>query len=138
MKTTILILSLLLVSCGNPATPSVPPPPNSAQTQVLNVTKTLHDAVDAAVRTAISLRDNKVISAADTRTVENWALSVLDLNDKMLAELGSSDSWTVQKQKLVTFLVGFKLPVVTSNQTLQADLNAIQVIIQQIQGQVFQ
>lgn len=135
---TVLTATILLSSCASrvPVAPGIPLPPNSPQTQVLNVTKTLHDAVDAAVRTVISLRDNKTISPADARNVENWSLSVLDLNDKMLNELGSNDSWQVQKQKLLLSLAGFKLPVVTSNQVLQSALNSVQAIIQQIQGQV--
>lgn len=134
----LLASTTILQSCASrvPVAPGIPLPPNSPQTQVLNVTKTLHDAVDAAVRTAISLRDNKTISPADARNVENWSLSVLDLNDKMLNELGSNDSWQVQKQKLLLSLAGFKLPAVTSNQVLQSALNSVQAIIQQIQGQV--
>lgn len=123
-------LILLLTSCASQKVTA----PNSPQAQILNVTKALHDAVDLAVRTSVQLRDNGTISAADTRAVENWALSLLDLNDSMLKELGSTDTWTIQKQKLLLSLVGFKLPVVTANPILQVTLNSVLSIVQQLQG----
>lgn len=143
MKRLILIIGLCTASaCGpaaNPITvpiPPTPPQPNSAQTQVLHINNTLSDALRAAVTTAITLRDAGSISGADTKSVEDWALLTLDVKDQINKELGSTDSWEVQKSKIVGYLVGFKLPQATSNPILQATLTSVQTIVQQIREQV--
>lgn len=132
----IIILALILSSCGNPSSPTVPPPPNSSQTQVLNINNSLSDALRLAITTSISLRDQGVIVASDTRSVQDWSLKVLDIKDKIDKELASSDTWEIQKKKILDSLVGFSLPVVTSNPTLQAILISVQTIVQQIRNQV--
>jgi hypothetical protein len=127
-----------LVSCGNPATVTTPAPPNSAQTQTLNATKALADAINGAVKAAVNLNAQGIVSEGDTRTVVNWGKSATVLDDQIATELGSADTWTVQKQKIVASLSGFKLPVVTSNTALQAALQQALTLVQQIQSQVTQ
>jgi|SRR6185312_9198850 len=133
-----LLLPVTLISCGasNPASTTTPAPPNSPQTQALNITKTLADSINAAVKTAIAMRDQGKISPAVATQVENWAASAAILDDQIATELGSSDSWTIQKQKLLPSLAGFKLPQVTSDPTLQSALAQVQVLIQQLLTQV--
>lgn len=135
-----LALSFALVSCGgsNPTTVGTPAPPNSPQTQVLNVTKTLADAINTAVKSTIILRDQGLVSQADAVTVESWAASAATVDDQIATELGSSDSWTIQKQKILLSLVGFKLPLVTSNPVLQSALQQALMLAQQIQSAVSQ
>lgn len=134
----VLALPVSLVSCGPRATPTTPVAPNSPQTQVINITKTLADAINGAVKTALTLQDQGVISLADTQTVMMWSKFAAGVDDQIATELGSGDTWTVQKQKIVASLVGFKLPPVTSNQALQSALQSVLALIQQIQGQVAQ
>ncbi len=139
MKRAVLAVSLLLASCGGNATaPSAPAPPNSAQTQTLNITKTLADAINAAVKTAISLRNQGQISAADTVLIENWAKSAAILDDQIATELGNTaDPWTVQKAKILLLLPGFQIPLTsTTNQTLAASLAAVSTTVQLIRAQV--
>lgn len=132
-----LCLSFALAGCGNPPTATTPAPPNSAQTQLLNVTKTLADAINASVRTAISLRNSNQISAADTLAVENWAKAAATLDDQIAAEIGSADPWAVQKQKILLLLPGFQLPITgTTNATLQASLVAVSQTVALIRGGV--
>jgi len=133
-----LILPITLTSCGgsNPVTVGTPAPVNSPQTQVLNVTKTLADSINAAVKTAIALQGQGTISVADTQTVVTWAKASAILDDQIATELGSADAWTLQKKKIVASLAGFKLPQVTSNPTLQLALQQVLVLVQQIQLQV--
>lgn len=130
----VLVLPITLVSCGPKATTTTPAPPNSPQTQVLSINNSLSDAIRLAVTTSISLRDQKVISPADTKAVQDWSLSVLDVKDQINKELASGDTWEIQKLKIVGFLVGFKLPISTSNPTLQAILSSVETIVLQLRG----
>jgi len=132
----VLIACLLLSSCGNP-TVQTPAPPNSPQTQVLNIDKTLADSINAAVKTAISLRNQGQVSAADVNTIENWAKAAAILDDQIATELGSADPWTVQKQKILLLLPGFQIPITgTINQTLAASLAAVTTTVNLIRAQV--
>lgn len=141
MKRLILILALsfALVSCGasNPATVGTPAPPNSPQTQALNITKAITDAITAAVNTTIRLRDAGKVSQADTTTIENWAKSAYVLDDTITTELTSADAWTLQKQKILVMLPLFKIPgTSTTDTTIQAALAAISAVVSQLQGAV--
>ena len=141
MTRAVLALALLLTSCGGSATaPVTPAPPNSPQTQTLNVTKALADAINAAVKTAITLRDQGQISASDTRTVENWAKSATILDDQIATELGNtSDPWPTQKAKILLLLPGFQFPFGGStNTTLQAAITAVGTTVNLIRTQVQQ
>lgn len=133
-----LLLPVTLISCGNPATVTTPAPPNSPQTQVLNVTHALADAINGAVKAAIALQGQDMISVADTQTVVNWGKSAAMLDDQIATELGSADTWTIQKQKIVASLAGFKLPQVTSNPALQSALQQALLLINQLQSLVAQ
>ncbi len=134
----LLLACALLAGCGGSATaPNVPAPPNSAQTQTLNITKTLADAINAAVKTAISLRDQGQITAVDTRTVEDWAKAAAILDDQIATEIGSPDPWPTQKQKILLLLPGLQIPFRGPvNTTLAASLAAVTTTINLIRAQV--
>lgn len=136
MKRLILALGLVLYGCGTP-TASTPAPPNSAQTQVLNIDKTLADAINAAVKLSITLRDQGKLSQANNLIIQNWAKSAVKLDDDIATELGSADPWSVQKTKILAMLPGLKVPAVSGlDATMQANLAAVTTIIAQIQAQV--
>lgn len=140
MKRAILafVLALGLVGCGNPSA-TTPAPPNSPQTQVLNIDKTLADAINGAVRASIVLRDQGKMSQANVTLIQAWAKSAVAVDDAIATELASSDPWSVQKTKILALLPGMKVPTVSGlDPTIQADLVAITAIIAQIQAQVSQ
>jgi hypothetical protein len=128
-----------LVAC-KPATAVVPPGPNSPQTQVANIDKTLADAVNAAVKTTIALRDQGKVSQANTVVIENWCKAVATADDAIATELGSTDTWAVQKQKILLMVVNQAVPLATANldPSLAAALNGVANLISQIQQQVSQ
>lgn len=128
-------LTFSLTSCAS-GVPVVPVAPNSPQTEVLHINATFSEAIRLAVTTAISLRDQKTISVDDTKAVEKWSLEVLNMKDSIDTELGSGDTWIIQKQKILLSLAGFKSPAVTSNPILQATLSSVLLIVQQIQNRV--
>lgn len=142
VRVTLLALSLLLpvalVSCGgsNPVTVGTPAPPNSAQAQVANFVTTLKDANSAAVHTAVALRDQGKLDAATVNKIEDMALLVIALQNKLADELGSGDSWTTQKIKLSSILGQFALARVTSDPGLSSAFAQVVALIQQITTQV--
>jgi hypothetical protein len=139
-----LFLALILVStisCTStvPATVATPAPPNSPQTQVLNIDKTLADAISTVVKTAITLRDSGKLSQANTTIIENWAKSAAAVDDAIATELGSSDLWPVQKQKIFLLLTTVKVPgSSTLDISIQTALSAVSSLITQLQTQVTQ
>lgn len=131
-------LALGLVSCGNP-TATTPAPPNSPQTQVLNIDKTLADAINAMVKAAVLLGNQGKVSRPNVVLIESWSKSAVALDDAIATELGSADPWSVQKTKILAMLPGLKVPAISGlDPTVQADLVAITAIIGQIQAQVTQ
>jgi len=133
----LLSLPVAFVGCGNPTTATTPAPPNSPQTQALNITKTIADSINAAVKTAISLRDSGKLSQANTTAIENWAKSAAVLDDTIATELGSADPWTLQKQKILVMIPAFNIPgSSTMDATIQASLKAVSTLIMQLQAQV--
>ena len=139
---SLLTLVVLLASCGGSATaPSTPAPPvvNSPQTQVANIDKTLADAINASVKTAIALRDQVTVSQANVTVIESWATSAATLDDQIATELGSADPWATQKTKILLLLPGLHVPATGGvSATLQVSLAAVETLIAQIQAQVIQ
>lgn len=133
-----LLPCIALVSCGgsNPTTVGAPAPPNSAQAQVANFVTTLKDANSAAVHTAVALRDQRKLDAATVNKIEDMALLVIALQNKLADELGSGDSWTTQKIKLSSILGQFALARVTSDPGLSSAFAQVVALIQQITTQV--
>lgn len=130
------IVGLGLVGCGTP-TASTPAPPNSAQTQVLNIDKTLADAINASVKLSIALRDQGKVSQANVMIIQSWAKSAVALDNAIATELGSADPWSVQKTKILAMLPGLKIPAISGlDANMQTSLVAIQTIVAQIQAQV--
>ncbi len=136
MKLTILLGFIVLWGCPA-STTTTPAPPNSPQTQALNVTKTLADAINAAVKTTIAERNAGKVSQADTTTIENWAKSAAVLDDTIATELGSADPWATQKAKIIAMMPLFRIPGTgTTDVTLQAALAAVSTLLTQLQGVV--
>jgi hypothetical protein len=131
----ILVLAFGLVSCSRSA-PSVPPGPNSAQTQALHITQTLADAVNAATRVTVTLNGQAKVSDADTRTVLAWSKSAVALDEQLATELGGADPWPTQRQKIAASLAGFRLPAGGFPPELQQLFAQTQVIVQQLLAQV--
>ncbi len=128
---------LLLVGCGNPPQASTPTPPNSPQTQVLNIDKTLADSINGAVKASISLRDQGKMTQANVTLIQGWAKSAVAVDDAIATELSSADPWATQKTKILAMLPSLKVPAVSGlDPTIQADFVAITAIIAQIQAQV--
>lgn len=143
IRASIFIAALLLCGCGTP-TASTPSPVNSPQTQAINIDKTMADAINSAVKISISLRCATPPAAGciDPGTViliENWAKSAASLDDQIAAELANSDTWDVQKQKILLLLPKLQIPIISGlNPTAQTALTVVTSLISQIQAQVTQ
>ena len=135
-----LALSLALVSCGgsNPVTVGTPAPPNSAQTQVKNFVTTLKDANTAAVHVSVALRDQGKLDASTVDTIEDVALAIIALQNNLADELGSGDTWTLQKQKIASSITEFGLSRITSDPALQSAFAQVLSLIQEVKTQVSQ
>ncbi len=132
-----LAAGLTLTGCGNPPTASTPPPPNSPQVQAHNVNKALADSINAAVKTSIAMRDQGKLSAATTRLIENWAVAASKVSDQIEMEITSTDSWAVQKQKILVLLTGIQIPNPGPVETaIQTALTAVGTLLRQFQMQV--
>jgi len=141
MKRFILALFLVvacieLTACHQSAV-STPAPPNSPQTQVLNITKTLADAINAAVRTGITLRDQGTLSQEKNLMLQNWAKSAVMLDDRIATELASGEAWIIQRGKVLALLPGFQLPEIGGvDPQLRAEFALVAQLVGQIQSQV--
>ncbi len=132
------VLALGLCACGTP-TASTPAPPNSSQTQVLNIDKTLADAINATVKLTITLRDQGKLSQANVTLIQSWAKTAVAVDDQIATELASSDTWTVQKAKILQMITTIKIPSISGlDPAAQNSLLAAQAIIEQIRMQVSQ
>jgi hypothetical protein len=111
--------------------------PNSPQTQALNITKTLADSINAAVKAGIALRDQGKLTQANNLVIQNWARSAVALDEQIATELGSADPWSIQKTKILAMLPGMKVPTISGlDASMAANLTAITALIAQIQGQL--
>lgn len=137
MKRLLLTLALTcpfaLVSCGHATVQT-----NSPQTQTLNFVRTLKDANSAAVHTAVLLRDQGKLDAATVNKIEDVALTIVTLQNNLADELASGDTWTLQKQKIISSITGFGFSKITSDPTLQSAYAQVLSLIQQIKSQVSQ
>lgn len=169
LRSALLAIALVLggigsTSCAKPTSASTPAAPNSPQTQLHNVNKTFADSINAAVKTAIQMRDQakakRDISCGDgtlvtitctpdnahwrslesiTRQIEDWAVPASVVSDKIEMEITSADSWPVQKQKVLLLLTGFQLPNTGPvDTTVQAALTAVGTLLSQLRAQVAQ
>jgi hypothetical protein len=138
MKTLlVLVITLGLVGCGTPTATTPSPVTNSPQTQAHNINKTLADSINALVKTSIAMRDQGKLSAGNTKQIEDWSVSATLVSDKVEMEIASSDSWPVQKQKIIVLLTGFQIPNPNPTEaTVQAALTAVKTVLTQLQAQV--
>lgn len=139
MRTAFAALSFaLLLACGNPPSATTPAPPNSPQAAVLNITKTLADATNTAEKLSVALRNAGTLSAANNLIIRNWCGAVAKLDDAIATEIGSTDTWAVQKQKILLLVAGFAIPKVVGviDPGLAGDLASVGALIVSIQTQV--
>lgn len=113
-------LALLLIcgGCAKSTTTATGTAPTPAPVTVANAISLLATADQAAVTTAITARDAGKISAADCGAIENVSVKIANAGLAMNAELRTADSWSVQKQKLLTILQA------TGLQELRAHISA--------------
>lgn len=139
IRASIFIAALLLCGCGTPTVVTPAPVQNSPQTQSHNINKTFADSINAAVKTAIDMRNQGKLSPAITKQIEDWAVSASLVSDKVEMELASSDMWVVQKQKIIIILTGFQIPNPGPiDSTVQVGLAAVATVLTQLQAQVAQ
>lgn len=135
-----LVLSLGAVattSCGTATATTPVPVQNSPQTQVHNINKTFADSVNAAVKTAIAMRDQGKLSQAVTQQIEDWSVAASLVSDKVEMELTSSDTWAVQKQKILLALTGLQIPNPGNvESTVQVALTTVGTVLVQFQMEV--
>ena len=76
-------------------------PATPANVQMAQLSKTLADAEATATKSLIALRDAGKVTQAETRTVENYILAAATTGKSMDAELVSTDSWDIQKTRII-------------------------------------
>lgn len=125
----------LFTGCApkNTTTPTPTPVQNLAQAN-----KLMADAATGLIKTVITLRDQGKISAAATSQIENWVLNVVIPTGKQIDVIeASSDTWAVQKSKLIGVAANLTVPAAVQ-QAANADpgaaaaLSAAAAIFQQI------
>lgn len=138
MKTLLaLVITLGLVGCGTPTATTPSSITNSPQTQAHNINKTLADSINTVVKTVITMRDQGKLAPATAKLIEDWSVSASIVSDKVEMEITSTDSWPVQKQKIVALLLGIQIPNPGPIETtVQAALTAVKTVLTQLQAQV--
>ena len=105
----ILALALLLSGCASKTTTATTPA--SPQLTIAQIDKTALDANGTMLTTIRQLRANGTMTAADVATIEQFDLAVvLPAIQGVATELGSADTWVVQKTKLITMLATVTAP----------------------------
>jgi hypothetical protein len=138
LKTCIVILALLLVSCSTPQKVITPTPPNSPQTTVAQLNNTVADADQAAAKTVIALRDAGKLSAANTIAIENWLGFVASTNKSIGLILVKPEPWSTQKTEILTLLATVTAPAIatTIDPGAQAVVTQIMTLVAQLRAQV--
>ena len=106
------------------ATKSPPPPPVAT--------------TNTAEKLSVDLRNAGTLSAANNLIIRNWCGAVAKLDDAIATEIGSTDTWAVQKQKILLLVAGFAIPKVVGviDPGLAGDLASVGALIVSIQTQV--
>ena len=136
----LLVITIGLVGCGTPtATTPAPVAANSPQTQAHNINKTLADSINTVEKTAIAMRNQGKLAPTTTKQIEDWAVSASLISDKVEMEITSTDTWPVQKQKILALLITVHIPNPGPIETtVQAALMAVGTVLNQLQSQVAQ
>lgn len=134
-------LSLTAVSttgCSHASTTETQP--NSPQTTVAQLNKTVADTNLEAVKTVIALRNAGKISQANTTTIENWLGFVATTNKSIGLILVKAEPWSQQKAEILTLLGTVTAPALAANidPGAQAIVAQIMTLIAQIKVQVTQ
>lgn len=97
-----LLLLLLVVGCQkNPTTTPTPPP-----IQVANSVNALAQSLNAATSGFIAARDAGELSQTDLTAAFNVITPIANAGKLINAELRSSDTWEVQKVKILGIVTG--------------------------------
>ncbi len=136
----VLLLLLLAACASNPPANTTTPATPSPQVTVLQADKTLADAANAAVKTAISLRNQGVISNADARTIENYCAVAAKLSDGIATIMQSSTDWPTQRAQVLLLLQNPALPLLPSALSTPAAtaIQSVVTLVTQIVSQVTQ
>ena len=131
----LLLLTLVLVGC--PKATVTPPAAPTPQVTVLQADRTLADAVNATVKTVISLRDRGIITQAETRLVESYCQVAAQYSDEVATVMSTGD-WTTQKSQLQAVTKATVFPVLTEKlgTTASSAIQQIVVLVTQIVQQV--
>ena len=121
-----IVLALVLAGCAPQATVTPPSTP-TPQVTVLQADRTLADALNATVKTVISLRDRGMITQAETRLVESYCQVAAQYSDEVATVMSTGD-WTTQKSQLQAVTKATVFPVLTQKLGTTAS-SAIQQII---------
>ena len=139
MKRLLLALALtcpfVLDSCGHA---TVGTQPNSPQTTVAQLNKTVADANLAGVKTVIGLRDSGKITQAVTDNIENYLALVATTSKSIGVILQKPEAWTAQKAEILTLLATVTAPTIatTIDPGAQAVVTQIVTLLNQIKTQV--
>jgi len=126
-----------LISCGTP-TVQTPSPPNSPQTTVATLVKTVADTNLAGIRTVITLRDGGKITQAAAKTIQDWQAFIATTDKQIGLILAKSEPWSDQKREIVVLLGTVTAPALATNidPGAQAVVSQIMTLIAQIRVQV--
>lgn len=133
LAAAVYLVALACAGCNTSA--NIPPPP---QVKIAQTIKLVADSDVAAVKIIISLRDAGKISQGTANIVENW-LALVANNDKAIsAILASTDTWQVQKTKILILLAATTAPQVATTIDPAGAVAIAQVVtlLAQIQAQV--
>ena len=112
-----LVLCLILASCAGTTTSTTgttPPVPTPPQITVANGVATLASGSDAAAHACATGYSNGTISQADFNACKSVITALATAGKQIDAEQNSTDTWTVQKSKIVTILTNTGLAQITS------------------------
>ena len=133
----IFLLAVLLAFAGCAAkntTTSVPAAPTPAQIITAKAVDGLAQAVDGAVTAAIAARDAGKVSQVDLNAIENLSVAIAMAGKQVDAELRSSDTWEVQKVKIMGIVAGAGLGELKAHISPAAQLlvSSLVVVVNQV------
>lgn len=102
----LLAAALLLTGCASTSTPTTPAAPTPPQITVASSVNALAQAVDGAVNATIAARNAGKVSAADAAAIESFCGVIATTGKAVDLELRSTDTWAVQKVKILTTVTG--------------------------------
>lgn len=134
-----LTLTVGSTGCAS-ATVSTPAPvqPNSPQSTVALLNKSVADTNLAGIKTVITLRDAGKLSQANTRTIQDWQEFIARTNKSIGLILVKPEPWSTQKSEILALLVTVTAPQLVGviDTQAQAVVSGIMTLVNQIREQV--